>query len=119
MVHRLLIAVASLVAEHRLNSYGTWTWLLCTYEIFPDQGWNPCLLHWQVDSSPLNHQGSPQFVSLRMEWLDHEVYVYSPLADPIEQLATVAVRPGVTGIFSCPMSTSILAIFTVGLLVGT
>ena len=21
-----------------------------------DQGWNPCLPHWQVDSSPLNHQ---------------------------------------------------------------
>ena len=23
-----------------------------------DQGWNPCLLHWQVDPSPLGHQGS-------------------------------------------------------------
>ena len=27
--------------------------------IFPDQGSNPCPLHWQVDSSPLRHQGSP------------------------------------------------------------
>ena len=27
--------------------------------ISPDQGWNPCLLHWQVDSLPLSHQGSP------------------------------------------------------------
>ena len=27
--------------------------------ISPDQGWNPCLLHWQVDSFPLSHQGSP------------------------------------------------------------
>ena len=27
--------------------------------IFPDQGSNPCLLHWQVDSLPLSHQGSP------------------------------------------------------------
>ena len=26
--------------------------------IFPDQGSNPCLLHWQADSSPLSHQGS-------------------------------------------------------------
>ena len=26
--------------------------------IFPDQGWNPCLLHWQVDYLPLSHQGS-------------------------------------------------------------
>ena len=27
--------------------------------IFPDQGSNPCPLHWQVDSQPLRHQGSP------------------------------------------------------------
>ena len=27
--------------------------------IFPGQGSNPCLLHWQVDSLPLSHQGSP------------------------------------------------------------
>ena len=27
--------------------------------IFPNEGSNPCLLHWQVDSLPLNHQGSP------------------------------------------------------------
>ena len=27
--------------------------------IFPDQGSNPCPLHWQADSHPLRHQGSP------------------------------------------------------------
>ena len=27
--------------------------------IFPDQGSNPCPLHWQADSRPLRHQGSP------------------------------------------------------------
>ena len=27
--------------------------------IFPDQGLNPCPLHWQADSQPLCHQGSP------------------------------------------------------------
>ena len=27
--------------------------------IFLDQGWNPCLLHWQVDSLLLSHRGSP------------------------------------------------------------
>ena len=27
--------------------------------ISPDQGSNPCPLHWQSDSQPLNHQGSP------------------------------------------------------------
>ena len=28
--------------------------------ILPDQGSNPCPLHWQADSQPLRHQGSPQ-----------------------------------------------------------
>ena len=27
--------------------------------ILPDQGLNPCPLHWQADSQPLHHQGSP------------------------------------------------------------
>ena len=27
--------------------------------IFPDQGSNLCALHWQADSQPLRHQGSP------------------------------------------------------------
>ena len=27
--------------------------------IFPDQGSNPCPLHWQADSQQLHHQGSP------------------------------------------------------------
>ena len=27
--------------------------------VFSDQGSNVCLLHWQVDSLPLSHQGSP------------------------------------------------------------
>ena len=32
--------------------------------IFPDQGSNPCPLHWQADSQPLRHQGSPDiFIS--------------------------------------------------------
>ena len=28
--------------------------------ILPDQGSNPCALHWQADSQPLRHQGSPE-----------------------------------------------------------
>ena len=28
--------------------------------ILPDQGSNPCPLHWQADSQPLCHQGSPK-----------------------------------------------------------
>ena len=32
--------------------------------IFPDQGSNPCPLHWQADSQSLRHQGSPLLVFL-------------------------------------------------------
>ena len=34
--------------------------------IFPDQGSNPCPLHWQADSQPLRHQGSPRATFLIM-----------------------------------------------------
>ena len=37
--------------------------------IFPDQGLNPCPLHWQADSQPLRHQGSPHIPFLKMIWL--------------------------------------------------
>ena len=81
----LLIAVASLVVEHGLwgtrasiavacglNSCGSpvlqhslsscvrQTLLLGGTWDLPRQGSNPCLLHWQVDSLPQSHQGSPQ-----------------------------------------------------------
>ena len=32
--------------------------------IFPDQGSNPCPLHWQGDSQPLRHQGSPTLTTI-------------------------------------------------------
>ena len=37
--------------------------------IFPDQGLNPCSLHWQADSQPLRHQGSPIFLILIAEFI--------------------------------------------------
>ena len=43
--------------EHRFNSCGTQSWLLCVaYGIVPDQGLNLSLLD---DSLPLSHQRSP------------------------------------------------------------
>ena len=55
---RLLTAAASLVAEHGLVVAHT---LSCSAAcgIFPDQGLNPCLLHWQVDSLSLSHLRIP------------------------------------------------------------
>ena len=43
---------SSRVPEHRLRRP-------VARGILPDQGSNPCLLPWQVDSLPLNQQGSP------------------------------------------------------------
>ena len=49
-----------LVAEHRLSNCGSRPSRSAACGIFPDQGSNPCPLHWQADSQPLCHQGSPQ-----------------------------------------------------------
>ena len=46
-------STGSIVVAHRLSC-------AVAHGIFPDQGSNPCLLHWQADSLPLSHQGSPQ-----------------------------------------------------------
>ena len=77
LVCGFLIAVASLVAELGLSgTQALVIWLMgsraqaqslrCTRlvapwycGVFPVQGSNPCLLHWQADSLPLRHQGSP------------------------------------------------------------
>ena len=76
-VRWLLTAVASLVVEQR------WVWLSscschCTglswpeaHGIFPDQRLNPGLPHWQVDSLPLSHQGSPCSLDLFLFSGDH------------------------------------------------
>ena len=38
--------------------------------IFPDQGSNPCPLHWQADSLPLDHQGRPHtHSSSQLRWV--------------------------------------------------
>ena len=55
-------AEASLV-EHRLLNAGSVVavpWLSCPLAcgIFPGQGSNPCPLHWQADSQPLDCQGN-------------------------------------------------------------
>ena len=37
--------------------------------ILPDQGSNPYPLHWQADSQPLRHQGSPYFFNYRRPFI--------------------------------------------------
>ena len=57
-----LLMVAS-VAGHGLQSVGSVVVYghscLQARGLLPDQGSNPCTLHWQEDSYPLDHQGSP------------------------------------------------------------
>ena len=47
---------------HRLSSCGAWAQLLRGTLNLPRPGIEPCPLNWQVDSCPLNHQGSPPHV---------------------------------------------------------
>ena len=59
---RKLSSCSSQALENRLSSRGTrllrFSWSMAC-GIFQNQGLNPCLLHWQVDSLPMSHQGSP------------------------------------------------------------
>ena len=69
--HRLWDAWTSAAAARGLSSCGSWLWsagfIVVSYGlscsaicgIFPDQGSNLCLLHWQADSLPLRHEGCP------------------------------------------------------------
>jgi len=47
-----LLSTGSIVVAHRLSCFEA-----CG--ISPDRGSNPYLLHWQANSLPLSHQGSP------------------------------------------------------------
>ena len=80
----MLIAVAPLVAEHRLSGVQTLVLLhvgsvvvalrlrwSAACGIFSDQGSNPCLLHWQAYSLLLSHRESPVpcvFIHSSLQW---------------------------------------------------
>ena len=76
----------SVVVVHRLN---------CSKAcgIFPDEGSNLCLLHWQANSLPLSHQGSPVFffffffylwwILSYIEMKQARVYMCSPSQSPL------------------------------------
>ena len=81
-VCRLPIVVASLVVDSRLQAHRLQKLpdtgsvvvahgLICsvTCGIFPGQESNLCRLHWQADSHPLYHQGSPKLLFREMKIL--------------------------------------------------
>ena len=61
---------------------------------FPDQGLNLCLLNWQADSLPLNHQGSPE-TSL----LDAEMESFKDILTGIFGKCNLTVNPLVAKIY--------------------
>ena len=60
-----LTVAASLAAGSAIVAHGPSRSAACG--IFPDQGSNPCPLHWQADSQQLCHQGSPAYHFLFLE----------------------------------------------------
>ena len=111
-----LLVVASLVAEHGLQVHGLQQLqhagsvvVACGLQsagsvvvahrfsfsvacgIFPDQGSNPCPLHWQADSYPLRRQGSPSpllFSSL-LFFLFNIYFIYLAAHSTVVSLETV------------------------------
>ena len=73
------IEVASLVTEHALWSTGL---IVVVHRLrwfrangyFLDQGWNPYLLHWQVESLPLSQLGSPN-LSFRQHIVNPKTWI--------------------------------------------
>ena len=53
--------------------------------IFPDQASSPCPLHWQADSQPLRHQGSPFSLILIMEIAGEQAFI--SLGSPVSLLS--------------------------------
>ena len=93
LVHSLLIAVVSLVRARGLQNPGSVAvacglsrLLICG--IFPDQGSNPCPLHWQGDSLPLSHHGSSHCIFLQLlfyaerhsgVWMHPSLFIPAPV----------------------------------------
>ena len=81
----------SQVLEQRLNSCSTWAWLLCSLWQLPGSGLH--LLHWQVGSSPVSHQGSPRCLSNHPDFYSSQA-ASSVLKCSLELHAMLNVRKG-------------------------
>ena len=67
--------------------------------IFPDQGSNPCPLHWQADSQPLRHQGSPGHIFIYS--LEYVLRI-SILSIPILNIYQLVIKPYLNYLMYCP-----------------
>ena len=78
-----LTVAASLVAEHklqtrRLSSCGSRAQLFRGMWDLPRQSSNPCPLHWQADSQPLRHQGSPAVCHFCDDSQPKWIFIFTP-----------------------------------------
>ena len=67
--------------ECRLSSCGTLASCSTACGIFPDQGSNLYPQHWQANSQPLNHQGSPGLVSCLLKISN---VIFPPILSPYD-----------------------------------
>ena len=80
--------------SRRAGSVGVAHGLSCSAAcgILPDQDSNPCPLHWQADSQPLHHQGSPYFILfLRSLILDMGFLASLSLILPVSKVSILTV----------------------------
>ena len=66
-----------------------WAVISFSRGIFPTQGSNPCLLHWQVDSWPLSHQGSPKSVRTHSHRKMPKICVCISISEPQHSLGPI------------------------------
>ena len=79
--------------------------------IFPDQGSNPCPLHWQADSQPLRHQGSPIIFSYSKQCLLTVKDLEHRDKPKEENTSHRGFQPSEITILKCVQSSSIRQIF--------
>ena len=93
--HGLLLVVASLVAEHRLNSCGTWAELTLQHVESSQTRGHLCCLHWQADCPPLDHHGIPHIGSLVTGVAESKLQTFLViLTDHNGNAITIVIFPG-------------------------
>ena len=71
-----------------------------TCGILLDQGLNLCPLHWQVDSPPLRHRGSPIYFFIQQVLISHPFYTHQC----IHVNPNLPIHPTTTTITRCCLS---------------
>ena len=70
--------MASVVVVHRFSGF-----MACRIFL----GLNPCAPHWQVDSQPLDHQGSFPFFFFKVDFIFRAAYIHSKIEWKVERVS--------------------------------